>query len=113
MVNPARRKLRREESEFMTYLSEMITPGASLMLPGRAIRAWQEITVAARRGVGQVGNLRADWQSARVTVDNRHAACQAAPQLEWLFPDEPLGFRWGGRSVFVVCQLRGAPGRPR
>ena len=32
------------------------------------------------RSVGQVGNLRGDWQSPRVPIANRHAACQAAPQ---------------------------------
>jgi hypothetical protein len=30
--------------------------------------------------VGQDGILRGDWQSPRVPVANRHAACQAAPQ---------------------------------
>src|ERR1019366_2375214 len=41
---------------------------------GRAVRKrWQP-------PVGQVGNLRADCSSARVTVDNRRTACQAAPQ---------------------------------
>jgi hypothetical protein len=40
-------------------------------------------TVTARKGaisVGQDGILRGDWQSPRVPVANRHAACQAAPQ---------------------------------
>src|ERR1039458_8604329 len=40
-------------------------------------------TVTVRKGaipVGQDGILRGDWQSPRVPVANRHAACQAAPQ---------------------------------
>jgi hypothetical protein len=32
--------------------------------------------------VGQDGILRGDWQSPRVPVANRHAACQAAPQKD-------------------------------
>ena len=32
-------------------------------------------------GVGQVGNLRADWQSARAAVGNRRADSQSAPRL--------------------------------
>ena len=32
------------------------------------------------RDVGQVGKLRADWQSPRAPIANRHAAYQAAPQ---------------------------------
>ncbi len=34
-----------------------------------------------RMMVGQVGNLRADWQSARAAVANRRADCQSAPLL--------------------------------
>ncbi len=30
--------------------------------------------------VGQDGSLRGDCQSPQVPIDNRHAACQAAPQ---------------------------------
>jgi len=29
--------------------------------------------------VGQLGKLRADWQSARVAIANRHAGYQPAP----------------------------------
>src|ERR1039458_1602432 len=42
-------------------------------------------TVTVRKGsisVGQDGILRGDWQSPRVPVGNRHAACQAAPQKD-------------------------------
>jgi len=44
---------------------------------------WEAGTVTVRKGaisVGQDGILRGDWQSPRVPVANRHAACQVAPQ---------------------------------
>src|ERR1035438_6966329 len=60
-------------------------------------------TVTVRKGaisVGQDGILRGDWQSPRVPVANRHAACQAAPQTV---------FRGQGTSGFNLTHYR--PGR--